>query len=67
MFSGKIGENKGRPGSNARKIMNFGVDVGFFKIYIIWGVSLVKKGAFSSKNGERVREVPLGGGFYGGF
>ena len=33
--------------------------VGFFKIYTIWGASLVKKGPFSSKNGERAREVPL--------
>ena len=26
-----------------------------------------KRGHFSSKNGERAREVPLGGGFLGGF
>ena len=35
--SGKIGKSKGlkRPALNVDKILNFGVGVGFFKIYTI--------------------------------
>ena len=46
--SGKIGKSKEskRPALNIDKILNFGVEVGFFKIYTICGASLVKKGPF---------------------
>ena len=50
---------------NVDKILNFGVEVGFLRYILSEGHLWSKRGHFSSKNGERAREEPLGGGFGG--
>ena len=52
-----MGESEGlkRPALNTRKILNFGVGVGFFKIYTIWGASLVKKGPFFQEKWGKIQ------------